>query len=47
MYRRGLISYTDALHYAESANDLRLRIRSSGDEPFSPNTFDDVTVDLS
>ena len=47
LYRRGLISYTDALHYAESANDLRLRIRSSGDEPFSPNTFDDVTVDLS
>ncbi|MGL6149438.1 MAG: type IV pili twitching motility protein PilT, partial [Plesiomonas sp.] len=46
LYRRGLISYTDAIHYAESANDLRLQIRSNGDEDFSQNTFDNVTVDL-
>ncbi|WP_298774843.1 PilT/PilU family type 4a pilus ATPase [uncultured Shewanella sp.] len=47
LYDRGEISYDNALHHADSANDLRLMIKLKGSEntPIS-STLDNVTLDL-
>lgn len=50
LYDSGQISYDNALHHADSANDLRLMIKLSGKEKGSHvmgnNPLDDVTLDL-
>ncbi|WP_299490396.1 PilT/PilU family type 4a pilus ATPase [uncultured Shewanella sp.] len=47
LYDRGEISYENALHHADSANDLRLMIKLKGHDVHSPeNTLDNVTLDL-
>ncbi|RCU45652.1 MULTISPECIES: PilT/PilU family type 4a pilus ATPase [Corallincola] len=46
LYQAGEISYADALHYADSPNDLRLMIKLQGDEPGGGSGFlDGVTLD--
>jgi twitching motility protein PilU len=47
LYQAGEISYADAIHYADSPNDLRLMIKLKGDEPGagSSSFLDGVTLD--
>ncbi|MCL1126544.1 PilT/PilU family type 4a pilus ATPase [Shewanella surugensis] len=50
LYDQDEISYENALHHADSANDLRLMIKLKGKDKDShimtSNTLDDVTLDL-
>ena len=47
LYQAGEVSYADAIHYADSPNDLRLMIKLKGDDPTGASGFlDNVTVDL-
>ncbi|WP_299006067.1 PilT/PilU family type 4a pilus ATPase [uncultured Shewanella sp.] len=47
LYHRGDISYDNALHYADSANDLRLMIKLNANEKNTfTHTLDNVTLDL-
>ncbi len=47
LYQTGEISYADALHYADSPNDLRLMIKLKGDDPSGSAGFlEGITVDL-
>ncbi len=46
LYQEGEISYADALHCADSPNDLRLMIKLNSNEPTSSGLMDNVTIDL-
>jgi len=46
LYQAGKISYTQALHHADSANDLRLMIKLSSDDKLVGGMADNLTVDL-
>lgn len=47
LYQAGEVSYADAIHYADSPNDLRLMIKLKGDDPTGSSGFlDNVTVDI-
>ncbi|WP_115719916.1 PilT/PilU family type 4a pilus ATPase [Gallaecimonas mangrovi] len=45
LYAKGEISYADALHYADSPNDLRLMIKLSQNETGKTTSLDNVTVE--
>ena len=45
LYQQGEISYADALHHADSANDLRLLIKLSNTNPTGGGMLDNVIVD--
>ncbi|ABV35845.1 twitching motility protein [Shewanella sediminis HAW-EB3] len=46
LYSEGEISYADALHYADSPNDLRLMIKLQGSDPSSSGFMEGVTLDM-
>ncbi|MDP2562374.1 PilT/PilU family type 4a pilus ATPase [Psychrobium sp. 1_MG-2023] len=46
LYQQGEISYADALHHADSPNDLRLMIKLQGGKDIDVGLLDDVTLDL-
>ena len=46
LYQKGEISYADALHHADSPNDLRLMIKLKGDQSASSGLLDGVTLDM-
>lgn len=46
LYNRGLINFSDALHHADSPNDLRLKIKLRSNETRSSGFLDGVTIDL-
>ncbi|NRA83170.1 MAG: PilT/PilU family type 4a pilus ATPase [Gammaproteobacteria bacterium] len=46
LYKNSEISYTDALHHADSPNDLRLMIKLQGDNDASAGLLDGVTIDM-
>ncbi|MBV7316618.1 PilT/PilU family type 4a pilus ATPase [Shewanella sp. NIFS-20-20] len=48
LYQEGEISYADALHYADSPNDLRLMLKLKGKDSqgSGPGLMDNVTLDL-
>ena len=46
LYQKGEISYADALHHADSPNDLRLMIKLKGDQAASSGLLDGVTLDM-
>ncbi|SET83027.1 PilT/PilU family type 4a pilus ATPase [Thalassotalea agarivorans] len=45
LYQRGLISYADALHHADSPNDLRLMIKLRSNEQDGVGSLKGVTLD--
>lgn len=47
LYQQGEISYADALHHADSANDLRLLIKLSNTNPTGGGMLDNVMIDQS
>ena len=47
LYQQGEISYADALHHADSANDLRLLIKLSNTNPTGGSMLDNVMIDQS
>ncbi|TKB48758.1 PilT/PilU family type 4a pilus ATPase [Ferrimonas sediminicola] len=46
LYQRDEISYEDALHHADSTNDLRLMIKLKSSEGRSAGSLDGVTIEL-
>lgn len=44
LFAKGEISYADALHYADSPNDLRLMIKLSQNETGKTSSLDNVTI---
>lgn len=46
LYQKSEISYTDALHCADSPNDLRLMIKLQGNNDASSGLLDSVTLDM-
>lgn len=46
LYQKSEISYADALHYADSPNDLRLMIKLQGTHDASSGLLDSVTLDM-
>ena len=46
LYSDGEISYADALHHADSPNDLRLMIKLQGSDATSTSSMDGVTLNL-
>ena len=46
LYTDGEISYADALHHADSPNDLRLMIKLQSSDPTSSSSMDGVTLNL-
>ncbi|NTS78081.1 PilT/PilU family type 4a pilus ATPase [Catenovulum sp. SM1970] len=46
LYQQGRINFSDALHHADSPNDLRLKIKLKSNETRSTGFLDGVTVDL-
>ena len=46
LYKSDEISYADALHHADSPNDLRLMIKLQDDNPTTNSVLDGVTIDL-
>lgn len=46
LYQKGFINFSDALHHADSPNDLRLKIKLRSNEQRSSGFLDGVTVDL-
>ncbi|WP_284347734.1 ATPase, T2SS/T4P/T4SS family, partial [Paraferrimonas sedimenticola] len=46
LYADGEISYADALHYADSPNDLRLMIKLKNSDNNNSGLMENVTVDL-
>ena len=46
LYKNSEISYADALHHADSPNDLRLMIKLQGDNDASAGLLDGVTIDM-
>ncbi|WP_448564566.1 PilT/PilU family type 4a pilus ATPase [Thalassotalea ganghwensis] len=45
LYQRGLINYADALHHADSPNDLRLMIKLRSNEQGGSGSLAGVTID--
>jgi twitching motility protein PilU len=45
LYQQGLINYADALHHADSPNDLRLMIKLRSNEQGGTGAFSGVTID--
>ena len=45
LYQQGHISYADALHHADSANDLRLLIKLTNTNPTGGGMLDNVMID--
>lgn len=45
LYQRGLINYADAIHHADSPNDLRLMIKLRSNEQGGSGSLSGVTVD--
>jgi twitching motility protein PilU len=45
LYQQGLINYADALHHADSPNDLRLMIKLRSNEQGGPGSLSGVTID--
>ncbi|WP_017445218.1 PilT/PilU family type 4a pilus ATPase [Gayadomonas joobiniege] len=46
LYEKGQITFTDALHHADSPNDLRLKIKLRSNQQGSLGALDGVTIDL-
>lgn len=46
LYQKSEINYADALHYADSPNDLRLMIKLQGNNDASSGLLDGVTLDM-
>ncbi|MGL4900951.1 MAG: type IV pili twitching motility protein PilT, partial [Shewanella sp.] len=46
LYIDGEISYADALHHADSPNDVRLMIKLQNKEPASSSFMEGVTLDM-
>lgn len=46
LYEQGKITFTDALHHADSPNDLRLKIKLRSNQQGSLGALDGVTIDL-
>jgi len=46
LYRNDEISYADALHHADSPNDLRLMIKLENGEGINAGLLDEVTLDM-
>lgn len=46
LYSEGEISYADALHHADSPNDLRLMIKLQNSDSPSSGFMEGVTLDL-
>lgn len=46
LYQQGEISYADALHCADSPNDLRLMVKLAQNKVQSSTAMDDVTIDM-
>ena len=45
LYQQGLINYADALHHADSANDLRLMIKLRSNDQGGTGALSGVTID--
>ncbi len=45
LYQRGLINYADAIHHADSPNDLRLMIKLRSNEQGGSGSLSGVTID--
>ncbi|MBA6391991.1 PilT/PilU family type 4a pilus ATPase [Colwellia sp. BRX10-3] len=45
LYQQGLINYADALHHADSANDLRLMIKLRSNDQGGTGSLSGVTID--
>jgi twitching motility protein PilU len=45
LYQRGLIFYADALHHADSTNDLRLMIKLRSNEQGGVGSLSDITIE--
>ncbi len=45
LYQRGLINYADAIHHADSPNDLRLMIKLRNNDQGGSGTLSGVTID--
>jgi len=45
LYQRGLINYADALHHADSPNDLRLMIKLRSNDQSGTGSLSGVTID--
>jgi len=46
LYNAGKITYTDAIHYSDSPNDLRLIIKLNSKDSVSSGKFDNVSIDM-
>lgn len=46
LYNSGQITYTDAIHYSDSPNDLRLLIKLNEKSTADPSKFDNISVDM-
>ncbi|MER2493603.1 PilT/PilU family type 4a pilus ATPase [Catenovulum sediminis] len=46
LYEKGIINFADALHHADSPNDLRLKIKLRSNQQNSSGSLDGVTIDL-
>lgn len=46
LYETNRITFDDAIHYADAPNDLRLKIKLTGNKKQGPKYFDGITVDL-
>jgi twitching motility protein PilU len=46
LYVEGEISYADALHHADSPNDLRLMIKLRNNEAASSGSMEGITLDM-
>ena len=45
LYQQGLITYADALHHADSPNDLRLMIKLRSNEQGGIGSLSGITID--
>ena len=45
VYQQGLINYADALHHADSPNDLRLMIKLRSNDQGGTGSLSGVTID--
>ncbi|MGB1299266.1 MAG: type IV pili twitching motility protein PilT, partial [Psychrobium sp.] len=46
LYQLNEISYADALHHADSPNDLRLMIKLNGGKDIDAGLLSEVTLDM-
>ena len=45
LYQKGLINYADAIHHADSPNDLRLMIKLRSNDQGGSGSLSGVTID--